>query len=104
MDARGNENIEGVGYVAFINLNDRHSRARLLSYPCALSRAQSHPTTKDYKTLLGLTFSEWGLPERPQVDHESAGGRKGHRSGHKPRTLRTGKGSALARYTTDGIE
>jgi transposase len=71
MDAKGNENIEGVGYVAFINLNDRLSRARLLSYPCALERAQSHPTTKEYKTLLRLAFSEWGLPQRVQVDHES---------------------------------
>lgn len=71
MDARGNERIEGVGHVAFINLNDRFSRARLLSYPCPLKGPQSHPTTQDYKTLLRLAFSEWGLPERLQVDHES---------------------------------
>lgn len=71
MDAKGNEKVAGVGYVALINVNDRYSRARLLSYPCALGRAQSHPTTEDYKTLLRLAFSEWGLPERIQVDHES---------------------------------
>jgi hypothetical protein len=71
MDARGNENVKGVGYVAFINLNDRYSRARLLSHPCPLKRAQSHPTTQEYKTLLRLAFSKWGLPQRVQVDHES---------------------------------
>jgi len=71
MDARGNEKIEGVGTIALVDLNDRYSRARLLSYPCPLEKAQSHPTTEDYKTLLRLAFSGWGLPERIQVDHES---------------------------------
>ncbi len=72
MDARGNEKVDDIGgYVALIDLNDRYSRARLLSYPCALEKAQSHPATEDYKTLLRLAFSEWGLPKRIQVDHES---------------------------------
>ena len=38
------------------------------------------------------------------VPLERTGARKGHRNGHKPRTLRSREGSALARYTTDGIE
>jgi transposase len=71
MDARGNEKVAGLGHVALIALNDRHSRARLLCYPCQLEGPQSHPKTVEYKTLLRLAFSEWGLPESLQVDHES---------------------------------
>lgn len=42
MDARGNEKVvAGLGTVALIDLNDRYSRARILSYPCPLERAQS---------------------------------------------------------------
>jgi transposase/transposase InsO family protein len=71
MDARGNERVPGLGTVALINLNDRYSRAKLLSYPCLLGRPQAHPTAEDYKTVLRLAFREWGLPEQLQVDHES---------------------------------
>jgi len=72
MDARGHEHIPDVGVVTLINLNDRFSRLRLLSYPCLLGkkrRARS-PATEDYQLVLRLAFTDWGLPEAIQVDHE----------------------------------
>lgn len=71
LDAQGNEQVPDLGTVALINLNDTCSRVRLLSYPCALERPRSHPTTEDYKTALRLAFSHWGLPKQLQFDHES---------------------------------
>lgn len=73
MDARGCEQIPGVGVVALINLNDVFSRVKVMSYPCWLGaeRVQRHPTTADYQLVLRLAFLEWGLPERVAVDHES---------------------------------
>ncbi len=71
LDAQGNETIPDLGTVALINLSDVYSRVRLLSYPCALERPRSHPTTEVYKTVLRLAFCHWGLPEELQVDHES---------------------------------
>lgn len=73
MDARGYERIPGVGIVTLINLNDRYSHVRLLSYPCWLGtqRAERHPTTADYQLVLRLTFAQWGLPDGIAVDHES---------------------------------
>lgn len=73
MDARGHESVPGVGVVTLININDRFSRTRLLSYPCVVGvqRWQQHPNTEDYQLALQLAFSDWGLPQRLQVDHAS---------------------------------
>ena len=73
MDARGYEYIPDVGMVSLINLNDRFSHTRLLSYPCWLgqTRVERHARTEDYQASLRLAFMEWGLPEIIQVDHES---------------------------------
>ena len=73
MDARGAESVSGVGKVALIDVNDRRSHLRLISYPCWLGeqRVQRHPDTEDYQTVLRLAFTEWGRPQRVQVDHES---------------------------------
>jgi hypothetical protein len=73
LDARGHELIPDVGMVTLINLNERFTHARLLSYPCWLgqSRVERHATTEDYQACLRLTFMEWGLPEAIQCDHES---------------------------------
>jgi len=72
MDARGHEHISDVGVVTLINLNDRFSRLRLLSYPCLLGekRQERSPATEDYQLVLRLAFTDWGLPEAIQVDHE----------------------------------
>jgi hypothetical protein len=73
MDARGYQPVPEVGVIALINLNDVFSRVKLLSYPCWLGqkRASRHPTTEDYQLVLRLAFTEWGLPERLAVDHDS---------------------------------
>lgn len=73
MDAQGYQAIPEVGKVALINLNDRASHVRLLSYPCWLGqqRVTRHPDTGDYQTALRLAFTDWGLPRCLQVDHES---------------------------------
>jgi transposase len=73
MDARGYAYIPEVGVIGLINLNDRLSHARLVSYPCWLGerRCQRHPDTLDYQTVLRLAFTQWGLPEQMQLDHDS---------------------------------
>lgn len=73
MDARGYSQVAEVGVVTLINLNDRYSHVRLLSYPCRLGaqRASRHATTADYQAALRLAFLKWGLPLTLQVDHES---------------------------------
>ena len=72
MDARGHEQISNVGVVTLVNLNDRFSRIRLLSYPCLLGqkRRERSPATEDYQLVLRLAFTDWGLPDRLAVDHE----------------------------------
>jgi transposase len=73
MDARGYQSVPDVGVIALINVNDVFSRVKLLSYPCLLGkkRASRHPTTEDYQLVLRLAFTEWGLPDRLAVDHDS---------------------------------
>lgn len=72
MDARGYSYIPEVGMVTLINLNDRFTHLRLLSYPCVLGqqRVTRHATTEDYQIALRLAFTDWGLPEALQVDHD----------------------------------
>ncbi len=73
MDARGHERIDDVGVVALIDINDRFSHLRILSYPCVLGerRADRHASTEDYQTALRLAFLDWGMPRSIQVDHDS---------------------------------
>lgn len=73
MDGRGYSRVAGVGLVVLLNLNDRYSHARLLSYPVWVGdqRCCRHPDTEDYQTALRLAFSQWGMPQQLQVDHES---------------------------------
>lgn len=73
MDAQGYQFIPDVGQVTLINLNDRGSHVRLMSYPCWLGekRIERHANTGDYQTALRLAFTDWGLPQALQVDHES---------------------------------
>jgi transposase len=73
MDARGYAKVPGIGVVNLINLNDRFSRVKLLSYPCWLGeqRASRHPDTADYQLVFRLAASEWGLPDRLYVDRDS---------------------------------
>jgi transposase len=65
MDARGHSYVPEVGMVGLINLNDRFSHLRLLSYPCWLGqkRAQRYPSTEDYQIAVRLAFTDWGFPQ-----------------------------------------
>ncbi len=73
LDARGQEKLETIGVIALINLNDVFSKVKLISYPCFLGaeRAHRHPNSEDYQLVLRWAFSEWGLPDRLAVDHDS---------------------------------
>ena len=73
MDARGYSKVPDAGFISLINLNDHCSHARLLSYPVWVGdkRCTRHPDTEDYQTALRLAFTDWGLPEQLQVDHDS---------------------------------
>jgi transposase len=70
MDARGHSRVPDVGVVSLVNLNDRCSHARLLSYPVWLGdrRCTRYANTEDYQTALRLAFTDWGLPKQLQVD------------------------------------
>ena len=73
LDARGHGKVPEVGVVALLNMNDRFSRVKILSYPCWLGdqRASRHPTTEDYQMAFRLAASQWGLPDRLFVDRDS---------------------------------
>ena len=73
MDSRGQEMVPDVGIIALINLSDEFSKARVISYPCLVGqkRATRRPRTEDYQLVLRLAFTEWGLPDRVGVDHDS---------------------------------
>ena len=73
MDSRGQERVPDVGIVALINLSDDFSKAKIRSYPCVVGqkRATRRPRTEDYQLVLRLSFTEWGLPDRIGVDHDS---------------------------------
>jgi len=73
MDSRGQERVPDIGLVALINLSDEFSKAKIISYPCTVGqkRATRRPRTEDYQLVLRLAFTEWGLPDRIAVDHDS---------------------------------
>jgi transposase len=73
LDARGYERIPDVGVISLLDVNDVFSKAKIMSYPCWLGqqRASRHPATEDYQMVLRLSFTEWGLPDRLAVDHDS---------------------------------
>lgn len=73
MDARGYSKVPDIGVISLVNLNDRCSHARLISYPVWVGhqRCTRHPDSEDYQTALRLAFTDWGLPRQLQVDHES---------------------------------
>jgi hypothetical protein len=70
MDGRGQEQIPNVGIVSLIQINDVHSRAKLISYPCWMGqkRIERYPATQDYQLICRYAFVRWGLPDRMAVD------------------------------------
>ena len=73
MDSRGQEYVPDVGMIALINLIDVFSKVKIISYPSLVGqkRATRRPRTEDYQLVLRLSFTEWGLPDRIAVDHDS---------------------------------
>lgn len=73
MDARGYGRVPDVGVVSLINLNDRFTKLKLLSYPAILGelRADRHPDTEEYQMVLRLAFMDWGVPLQLWVDRDS---------------------------------
>jgi transposase-like protein len=73
MDSRGQEYVPDVGVIALIDLSDEFSKVKVFSYPCLVGqkRATRRPRTEDYQLVLRLAFTEWGLPDRIAVDHDS---------------------------------
>lgn len=73
MDARGHGKVPDVGIISLINLNDRFTHLRLLSYPlqAGTQRVERYGDTEDYQTVLRLAFTDWGLPQQIQVDRDS---------------------------------
>lgn len=73
MDAEGYVLVPQVGVIAPINLGDRFSKVKLMSYPCWVGekRVSRHPTTADYQLVFRLTATEWGLCDRLYVDRDS---------------------------------
>jgi transposase len=73
MDARGYGKVPDIGIISLINLNDRCSHLRLLSYPLqvGIRRVERYGDTDDYQTVLRLAFTDWGLPQQIQVDRDS---------------------------------
>ena len=73
MDSRGQERVPDVGIVALVDLSDDFSKTKIRSYPCVVGqkRAARRPRTEDYQLALRLCFTEWGLPDRIAVDHDS---------------------------------
>ena len=73
MDARGYGKVPDVGIISLINLNDRFTHLRLLSYPLQVGthRVERYGDTEDYQSVLRLAFTDWGLPQQIQVDRDS---------------------------------
>lgn len=73
MDARGYQRVPDIGMITLVNLSDRFSKVKILSYPFKLGekRASRHLNTADYQLVLRLAFTEWGLPDRLLVDRDS---------------------------------
>ena len=71
MDARGNEQVDGVGTVCMINIKDVCSGVYVGSFPVRMKSAKSFPNTADYQAALRLAFMEFGLPENIQTDRAS---------------------------------
>jgi hypothetical protein len=73
MDARGHDKVANVGIISLINVNDRFTHLRLLSYPLQVGthRVERYGDTEDYQTVLRLAFTDWGLPQQIQVDRDS---------------------------------
>lgn len=71
LDAKGNEQIQGVGAIAFINVKDVLSHCYSGIFPCWLPSLKHRVLEAHYRLALRLSFCQYGLPEELQLDHDS---------------------------------
>ena len=71
LDAQGAVAVEGLGYIAMINIKDNKSKTYVMSFPVLVKSSKSQPKTIHYLWALRLAFEEFGLPKAIQVDKDS---------------------------------
>lgn len=71
LDAEGNKRVKGVGVVSMVNIGDTFTKTYVGSYPVQLGGNFNHLTKEHYQFVLRLSFREFGLCNRLQLDHES---------------------------------
>jgi hypothetical protein len=68
VDAQGRIQIDGLGRVSIINIEDVVTHLMIDSLPCLHT---SHANTQDYQLILRRAFVQYGLPEQISLDHDS---------------------------------
>jgi transposase InsO family protein len=71
VDAKGNEQVEGVGTVGLIGIKDVFSHCYAGAFPATMPSVQGHPSGASYRMALRLAFVGHGLCEELQCDHDS---------------------------------
>ena len=71
MDAQGSIPIQGLSSHAMINVKDVFSKVHCMAFPVPVKNSNTQPAGWHYQWALRLAFSEWGLPQRIQVDKDS---------------------------------
>lgn len=68
IDAKGNEQIQGLGTVGLINIKDVHTCMYVGICPVSYAKSSASPSGDDYRLALRLAFAQVGLPEQIQCD------------------------------------
>jgi len=71
MDAQGAVQVQGLRYVAMINIKDSVSKIHTVAFPVHVGGNKSQPKTVHYLWALRLAFERWGMPQGIQVDKDS---------------------------------
>lgn len=71
LDAEGNKPVNGIGTIAQLNIKDTFSKVYVQSYPWLAANKRSHPRRVDYQLALRLAWTEFGMNDALQVDHDS---------------------------------
>lgn len=71
LDAQGPVLVDGVGYIAMINIKDVKSKVHCMAFPAPVANVYSQPSQEYYYWALRLAFELRGLPKVLQVDKDS---------------------------------
>lgn len=71
LDAQGPVLVDGLGYIAMINIKDVRSKVHCMAFPVPVRNAHSQPSQEYYYWALRLAFGLRGLPKVLQVDKDS---------------------------------